>query len=117
MSFFINLKFSWWIDQESKEQETRIILIRINSNIKILNGLNLSIDSFIPGNINFNYNWLNQNEINEKDQQLIRIRDPKIKTSTINLCFEQSIDSDLTLSDTESDPRTKNKKVEEIDSV
>ena len=108
MAFYINLKFSWFVDQEKTTFDTKIILIKVNTNCRFLKGLELKIEAFIPERIQFCFNWLTPDQTIYRDLQSLRVDNIHTKSCVLNLFFP-TIDSPISLSDTASDPRNRNR--------
>ena len=108
MAFYINLKFSWFVDQEKTTFDTKRILIKVNTNCRFLKGLELNIEAFIPERIQFYFNWLTPDQTTYKDLQSLRVDNIHTKSCVLNLFFPTE-DSPISLSDTASDPRNRNR--------
>ena len=108
MAFYINLKFSWFVDQEKTTFGTKRILIKVNTNCRFLKGLELNIEAFIPERIQFYFNWLTPDQTTYKDLESLRVDNIHTKSCVLNLFFPTE-DSPISLSDTASDPRNRNR--------
>ena len=108
MAFYINLKFSWFVDQEETTFDTKRILIKVNTNCRFLKGLELNIEAFIPERIQFYFNWLTPDQTIYRDLQSLNVDNIHTKSCVLNLFFPTE-DSPISLSDTASDPRNRNR--------
>ena len=106
MAFYIDLKFSWLVDQEKVIIDSKTILIKVNTNCRFLKGLELHIESFIPDCIQLSFNWLTPDQIIHKDLQSLNVDNINTKSCLLNLFFVTS-NSPISLSDTASDPRNR----------
>ena len=108
MAFYINLKFPWLTGQEKVIIDSKIILIKVNTNCRFLKGLELKIEAFIPESIQFSFNWLTPDQVIHRDLQSLNVDNINTKSCVLNLSFP-TIDSPISLSDTASDPRNRNR--------
>ena len=106
MAFYIDLKFSWFVDQEKVIIDSKTILIKVNTNCRFLKGLELHIESFIPDRIQFGFNWLTPDQVIHKDLQSLNVDNINTKSCLLNLFFVTP-NSPASLSDTESGPRNR----------